>query len=294
MVEILAGNVAAVLIDSFARMASTSSNSLWYVYGVVAADFSATSMPDGLDDAAVFVETSEKNDVAALVSRLDQPDYQPAMLEERSGSVEWLSPRAMAHDRVLTWASDRGAVVPLPMFSLFSGRQAVQTMLGDRGEQLSATLARIGDAREYALRVYRVDAELLAAVHTLSPKLQEMAATATNASPGQRYLLERKLDGEKRSEMRAVSQRLVDEIVSALRSCAQAVQRSPIPRVAEADAARGTMVLNAAFLVRPDALPNFQRTLTTIVDERGAQGFRFDFTGPWPAYHFVAAPADGN
>jgi hypothetical protein len=294
MVAVVAGTGAAVLIDSFARMASTNSSTLWYVYGVVAGDFATASMPDGLDEAEVFVEPSENRKVAALVSRLDHPDYQPTTLEERSGSVEWLSPRAMAHDRVLTWASDHGAVVPLPMFSLFSGQRAVRTMLEDRSEQLSATLTRIGTAREYALRIYRVDAELLAAVHTLSPKLQEMAATAANASPGQRYLLERKLDGERRSEMRAVTQRVVDEIVSELRSSARGVQRSAIPRVADGDATRGTMVLNAAFLVAPDALADFQKILTRMVDERGRQGFRFDFTGPWPPYHFVSEPADGS
>jgi hypothetical protein len=53
------------------------------------------------------------------------------------------------------------------------------------------------------------------------------------------------------------------------------------------------MVLNAAFLVAPDALPDFQRTLTAIVEARDGQGFRFDFTGPWPAYHFVSEPDDG-
>ena len=42
----------------------------------------------------------------------------------------------MAHDRVLTWASDRGAVVPLPMFSLFSGADAVRAMLDARSGQL--------------------------------------------------------------------------------------------------------------------------------------------------------------
>ncbi len=293
MVEILAGIVAAVLIDSLGRMASTNSSTLWYVYGVVAAGFSATPMPSGLDDAVVFVEPSENGKVGALVSCLDQPDYQPATLEERSGNVEWLSPRAMAHDRVLTSASDHGAVVPLPMFSLFSGQRAVQAMLEERTGQLSAALARIGPAREYALRIYRIDAELLAAVHTLSPRLQEMTASAANASPGQRYLLERKLDGEKRSEMRTVTQRVVDEIVNALRSSTRAVQRSPIPRTADVDAARGTMILNAAFLVAPDALPDFQKTLTNVVGERSAQGFRFDFTGPWPAYHFVNEPVDG-
>jgi len=274
-------------------MASGNSSSLWYVYGVVPANFSAGSAPHGLDDTAVSIERAEHGDIAALVSRLEHPDYEPATLEERSGDVEWLSPRATAHDRVLTWASDRGAVVPLPMFSLFSGQPAVQTMLRDRERQLGAALEHIGTAREYALRAYRVDAELLVAIPSLSPRLQELSSNAANASPGQRYLLERKLENEKKAEMRTVTQGVVDEIVDSLRPRARSVVRSPIPRVSDAEAARGTMVLNAAFLVDPASLTDFQKTLTDLVVERGAQGFRFDFTGPWPPYHFVNEATDG-
>jgi hypothetical protein len=224
---------------------------------------------------------------AALVSVLDSGEYGTDEIETRSGDVEWLSPRAVAHDRVLTWASDRGAVVPLPMFSVFSGGDAVQQMLHDRGAQLAETLRRVGRGREYALRMYRVDAELLTAIPALSPRLQELANAAGSASPGQRYLLERKLDAEKKSEMRGVTQRIVDEIVAALTRDAEEAARSPIPRVTDAEAARGTMVLNAAFLVAPAKLEAFQQRLTAIVEEHTPHGFRFDFTGPWPPYHFV-------
>ena len=55
----------------------------------------------------------------------------------------------------------------------------------------------------------------------------------------------------------------------------------------------GNTIENAAFLVEPNTLTAFQKTLTALVAERGAQGFRFDFTGPWPAYHFVNEAADG-
>jgi hypothetical protein len=69
------------------------------------------------------------------------------------------------------------------------------------------------------------------------------------------------------------------------------VVRSPIPRVVEAETAtRGTMVLNVAFLVAPEQFEALQKTLTTLVARHGAHGFRFDFTGPWPPYHFVNEP----
>jgi hypothetical protein len=200
----------------------------------------------------------------------------------------------VAHDRVLTWASDHGAVVPLPMFSLFSGEEAVHQMLSDRATQLGRTLNRVARGREYALRVYRIDAELLDSVGELSPRLAELAATAAAASPGQRYLLERKLEGEKKTEMRVVTQRIVDEIIGELGPSVMAVDRSPIPKTPSPDGSRGTMILNAAFLVAPESLEAFQRSLTTLVDLHGAHGFRFDFTGPWPPYHFVDDTGDDN
>jgi len=277
-------------------MTSNATESLWYVYGIVPARTAApAAAPAGLDDEPVALEPH--NDVAALVSVLRGPDYEPARLEARSGDLEWLSPRAMAHDRVLTWASDRGAVVPLPMFSLFSGRDAVQSMLRDRRVQVSHVLERIGSAREYALRVYRVDSELLDVIADLSPRLRALANTAAAANPGQRYLLERKLDNEKKSEMREVTQRLTDEIVSALTPLARpsGVVRSPIPRVNSGDAGadRGTLVLNAAFLVDPAQFADFQRMLTSLIGRHGANGLRFDFTGPWPPYHFVSEESHG-
>jgi gas vesicle protein GvpL/GvpF len=264
---------------------SSTLDSIWYVYGIVPGEFAGGSLPEGLDDARVAIE--RRGDLAALVSVLDAGSYAPSRIEESSGDVDWLSPRAMAHDRVLSWASDRGAVVPLPMFSLFSGREAVCGMLDERASQLASALARVKQGREYSLRVYRVDAELLEVIPEMSPRLSELAAQATSASPGQRYLLERKLDGEKRGELRTVTQQVVDEIVEQLDRNAVASMRSPIPRAADRTAGSGTMVLNASFLVAPSALDEFQRTLTAIVKRHDQRGFRFDFTGPWPPYHFA-------
>lgn len=293
MVSIVADVGSAFLIDVV--MASSTTSPVWYVYGVVPASLSPVAAPAGLDDAEVQLQHSADGGPAALVSTLDGDRYAPAALETTSGEVAWLSPRAVAHDRVLTWASDKGAVVPLPMFSLFSGADAVRTMLRERSAELANTLQRLARGREYALRVYRVDSELLDAMPSLSPRLAEIAASAAAASPGQRYLLERKLDSEKKAEMRAVTQQLVDEIVGDLAPNALTHVRSPIARLSEGDgAARGVLVLNAAFFVAPESLERFQQTLTALVARHGTNGLRFDFTGPWPPYHFAGETNHGE
>ncbi len=267
-------------------MAPVTAQSIWYVYGVVSDAFDASGAPPGIDDAPVTVE--HVAGFGVLVSHLDVATYDPAAIEASSGDVEWVSPRAVAHDRVLTWASDKGPVVPLPMFSMFTGRAAMSDTLEPRASRLRESLARAAAGREYALRVYRVDAELLANIARLSPRLAELASSAAAATPGQRYLLERKLDAEKRSELRVFAQRTTEEVVDALQPHAVGVARSPIPRVTAAEtSSSGTMILNAAFLVADERLDAFRAALTTLVERHTPHGFRFDFTGPWPVYHFV-------
>lgn len=261
-------------------------STVWYVYGIVDATSKTSGLPDGLDDAPVT--TLKEGDLAALVSELDGDAYEPARVEELSGDVDWVSRRAVAHDRVLTWASDHGAVVPLAMFtSIFRDAGGVSAMLRERTKDLHAALRRVARGREYALRVYRVDVELKAALPGLDPEIGKLADAAKSASPGQRYLLERKLDERVKDEVRAAGVRIADEIHGELSKLSLDAITSPIPRVA-ADAP-GVMVLNAAFLVAPNRVREFQERLTAIVDQRQKSGFRFDFTGPWPAYHFARA-----
>ena len=151
--------------------------------------------------------------------RFRRSQYEPPTLEANSGDVEWLSPRAVAHDRVLTWASDLGAGrSTADVLAVQRTARRARDAARPRASQLVSTLGRLAEGREYALRVYRVDSRAAGRRSSnLSPRLAELAGTAAAASPGQRYLLERKLDAEKRNEMRAVTQRLVDEIASRAR-----------------------------------------------------------------------------
>jgi hypothetical protein len=260
------------------------STRLFYAYGIVPATAAIAGAPSGVDETEVSIVT--EGQIGALVSELTGGEYDADAIAASSGDMEWVAPRAKAHDLVLTWASDRGPVIPLPMFtSTFGSLDAVRTMLRGRAAELSSVLAKVGRGREYALRVYRVDAELKAALPTLNDEIATLQAAADAATPGQRYLLQRKLDERAKEGMRATSLAIASEVRDEMERVALETVTSPIPRVTTD--APGTMILNAAFLIAPDGLRAFQERLTAIVNERSSQGFRFDFTGPWPAYHFA-------
>lgn len=259
-----------------------------YVYGIVPSVLDMSGAPAGIDEGAVQLEPA--GDLGALVSPVDAAVYASGV-DDRVGDLAWLGPRAIAHDRVTSWASELGAVVPLPMFSLFHDDARVRQMLRTRHDELAALLARVAPGREYALRVFRLDDVLHEALARVSPRVAALEREAEAAPPGQRYLLTRKLDGVRRDEAREVSETVARTVYETLAARALAAVADPLPSTV--DGAAGTAVLNASFLVGRNALTPFREALTEMVRQHDPSGFRFEFTGPWPPYHFARSDANG-
>ncbi|MGI8496575.1 MAG: GvpL/GvpF family gas vesicle protein [Gemmatimonadaceae bacterium] len=261
---------------------------IFYVYGVVPAALDPAGAPPGIEGSPVTVE--REGALAALLSCLDAEELDTERIEARVGEVGWVGPRAIAHDAVLTWASDAGSVVPLPMFALFSDVAAVRAMLRERADELSRLLARVAAGQEYALRIFRLDDVLKGRMAELSPRVAELESAAQSASPGQRYLLERKADAARSAELREVSARVAGETHAALSQVALLAATEPVATI-DGGLAASVAVLNAFFLVARDDEQSFRSAVTDLASTHEPLGFRFDFTGPWPPYHFVRDPS---
>jgi Gas vesicle synthesis protein GvpL/GvpF len=257
---------------------------LCYVYGVVRSSVETATAPKGIDGGAISLIAN--GEFAALATSVSADDYSPDRVEALTADVDWVSERAMAHDRVLTWASDAGPVIPFPMWTLFRDAKAVKATLSKRMSALRGTFERIRDGREFTIRVYVQPAVLKGHVAGHSAELAALVEQAAKASPGQKYLLERKMENLRRDAGRDVTGKAAGEIHDALSAAAmEAVREQPVNSGAQRE--QGRAILNASFLVDPKRVVEFQRELTAMVNKYEPSGFKFDFTGPWPPYHFV-------
>jgi hypothetical protein len=262
---------------------------LSYVYGVVGSLVETATAPKGIDGGVVSLVS--KGDVAALSTSVSADDYAPERVESLTADVEWVSERATAHDRVLTWASDAGPVIPFPMWTLFRDAKAVESMLSKRMNELQRTFQRIRDGREFIVRVYVQPGVLKGHLAEHSGELTSLEAQAAKAPPGQKYLLERKMENLRRDAGRDLTGKIATEIHDVLRGVAmETVREQPVNSGAPRE--QGRAILNASFLVTPARVVDFQRQLTTMVNKYEPSGFKFDFTGPWPPYHFVGKSAE--
>lgn len=248
--------------------------------------------PPGLDGGAVRlvsladderVRAPAPGELALVVSAVAAAEY--GTLEARIGDAAWLTPRAVAHDAVVTWAADAaaGAVVPLPMWVLFAGADAARRGLAAEGATLAAALAGVRGAREYAVRIVADAATVEREATRLDPDVAAVAARARTASPGQAYLLRRQLAERQRAAVREIAARVSEETHAALAAAA----RDVAPAGERTGGSLPGTVLDAAYLVAHERYDSFRAALTDAVARYGDAGFRFDFTGPWPPYHFA-------
>ncbi len=257
-----------------------------YAYGVAVRDVDLSTAPRGVDDSAVIAV--KEGELSAICSLVRADLYTGSEIEARAGEVEWVGPRAVAHDAVLVWASDRAEVVPFTMFTLFSGSDAVRAMLRDRREALARSLERMNGAREFTLRVFQSSSPAAeAALAEGSQDIAELRRLAAGATPGQRYLLERKLDKALRQERSRRGAAVAAELAATLAEHSAAVVRSPLPPAPDADSG-GRAVLDASCLVKHEGVDALRAALGAAVERFEPLGFRFEFTGPWPAYHFAS------
>jgi len=267
------------------------------VYGVVRPGMAMAPAPRGLDGAPVMLEPGPEAapaldlPAAALVSHVESAAYTPAAVEARVGDVEWVGPRAEAHDAVLTWASEQDAVVPFPMFTLYASAESLHGMLRERGAALDALLRRVAHADEWSVRLFRLDDAMAAALEEWSPAMAELARQAAAATPGQRYLIERKAEEQRGAELRRLSAEAASDSFAALAAHADAAVRDALPAARTRESQTGAAILDAAFLVQRDRGAGFRAAVAELARTVEPKGLRVALSGPWPPYHFVREPS---
>lgn len=258
---------------------------LSYLYGIVPG--SAPAPPgslQGIDDTPVrLVHLGE---LAAIVSDVFASAYDEAAIEAGLKDVRWAGARAAEHERVLTWFVDRTTVVPSTPFSLHASDDLVRARLDEQRELLGRTLARLAGHHELGVRIWRDEAAFASGMVRQSPALAALEAERESASQGKRYLLGKRIESLRADEAVRLT---LEAAESAYRDLSEASARArvlPIPANPNEGRAK-TLVLDAVFLVAESSGDRFKEIVRRRMEEQRTSGLEWEFTGPWPAYHFV-------
>lgn len=261
----------------------------FYVYCVgearALAPLVAGEPPPAIESAA-GIELIEDGELGAVVSSVPLSDYDENALEVRLRDATWTATRAMRHEQVVEHFAERTSVVPLRFGTIYYERAGVVRMLAERQSELRAIVERLRGREEWGVNLYCDRARLKEKITSVSPRLRALEAQASEAAPGQSYLLRKKIDTMRADEARAEGKRLSAEIEGALGEASEGASRLRLlkPEATE----HGELVAKLAFLVARSGFDHFRATAERLAAEHADAGFRLELTGPWPAYNFVA------
>ncbi len=262
-----------------------SDGTLLYLYGVVPAEAPApTAEVHGLEGAGVRLV--QVDDLCAVVSELPLQGYDEQTLDARMSDVQWVGERGLAHERVLTWFVDRGPVVPFTPFSLHRGEEAVSERIRERITLLRDAITRVRGRREWGVKLWRDEERFAEQLDSGSPVLRELGTELERASAGRRFLLVKKRDALRTDEARRISHEAARTVFRALAESAAGSRALELPP----PIGRGprTLVLHAAFLVNDEEYAAFEQRVQQLAGAYTSKGFDWEFTGPWPPYHFTS------
>ncbi|HEY0080979.1 MAG TPA: GvpL/GvpF family gas vesicle protein [Pyrinomonadaceae bacterium] len=242
-------------------------------------------LPLSIEDESTL-EAVGGSSLAAIVSAVAAADYGERMLEAHLSDARWTAARVMRHEQVVEFFAARTSVVPLRFGTIYLSRERVEQMLAEREDELRRILARIDGREEWGVNIYYDRETLKEKIPTVSPRLRELTEQAARTSPGQAYLMRKKLDALRADEMRAELKRVGESVERRLTESAEGAARL---RVLKGEAAEhGEVAAKLAFLVARESFEEFQDAASRLADEYVPLGFRIELTGPWPAYNFTS------
>ena len=219
--------------------------------------------------------------LAAVVSEVPLDEYGEDGLRRNLNDLDWLEEVVRAHEGVIETVLPGGVLVPMRVCTIYNGAEHVEQMLAERKASFEETLARLARRAEWGVKL---TADRSRVAETARARMGHVAGATAGA--GGSYLGRKQQDMRLRDEVDETLTAAAAESHARLEEWAAASELLPAQR-RELAGYEGEMVLNAAYLVDDDRLDGFRDVMSDLDQQYRDEGFAFELTGPWPAFHFT-------
>jgi hypothetical protein len=257
---------------------------LRYLYAVAranAADAITRAQLRGIEGGPV--EAIVEGGLLGVTSVVPASEYEEQPLNDRLQDLDWLAPRAAAHQEVngkLLELAD--AVIPLAFGAIYRGNEGVRELLRTRAEDFADRLRAVEGRAEWIVSIEREGSAAMA-----GDVVRALDAEIAAAAPGRAFLLGKRREEALREDRRVRDAAVAEEAWAAIEAIAERVYREPLIEDPTAAAVARFSVL---------AERDREVELGDVVQRLGASGasagYRVRLSGPWPAYRFGGLPSE--
>jgi hypothetical protein len=274
-------------------------STLTYVYAVVRASRRPAvrdpkaGMPGGGPVRVIAIEpgtatAARSGGLWMIVSSVPEGEYGEKALAAGLQNLDWVSQRALAHERVVEQFLTAPAVLPMQLFTLFTSDDRALEDVARQRARITRILARVAGNIEWGLRLTFDEAAARAVVekkHARAGAKAAKGAARAKGATGAAYLARKR-------DLLDVSRKQVEHARVAATRLYRAMSREATDarrRTATERAAPGSrLLLDAAFLVPARGGARFRSALRKHAHPLEGAGIIVSLTGPWPPYNFIS------
>ncbi|KHE72829.1 GvpL/GvpF family gas vesicle protein [Halobacillus sp. BBL2006] len=261
---------------------------LLYLYGIIPKQVEeADSFPDikGIDGQH-SLSIINFNECAAVVCPVNKEEYGEEVLEEKTKQMDWVQEKAFHHHEALISLRERTTIIPMKFCTIFQNEDSLSEMIHSRENEWESLLHELENKEEWNVKIYCDPSLLKEEVAENNLTIKNKKAEIAEMSKGRQYLERKKLD------------QLIDQEVEQEQHIFSKGYHDKWKDLAAQDAVKKVwnkdvtgkdeeMCWNSAYLLPIEHVESFLENVTVANKEHASAGWKFEITGPWPAYHFV-------
>ena len=208
----------------------------------------------------------------AIVQSVPVSEYGEAVLATGLRDLDWVAPRAIAHERVVESFLSAPALLPMQLFTLFTSDARLLEHVRSARARIRRILKRVERKVEFGLRL------------TWDERVVRTQASARRARTGAEFLARKRDVLDVNRTRLAHARKTADRLFRSMgREAFGAHRRTSLERAAPG----ARLLLDAAFLVDAGRKTAFKSAFRQHARTLRGTGINVSLSGPWPPYNFI-------
>ncbi len=228
----------------------------------------------------------------AIVSIVPQNQFDDTDIKKKAREdINWIKEKAQLHEAIVEKAmyhsSEIYPVIPMRFGTIFKSKEKINHLLTKHYHQYSNTIARLTKKQEWSVKVYLTHQDRITD-HVVSTNefIKKEQADVAVLPKGMAYFMQKKLNEMVKNAVDDKMNQYVHDIIERLEKHSTGRHEGKLLGP-EFTGKKATMVLNAILLIHEESVLDLIEAIQKLQDEMNVFGFRFEYSGPWPPYHFV-------
>ncbi len=253
-----------------------------YLYCIAASDRLMSLSCRGIEENT-DVCSKRFDDLCFVYSHVKLHNFTGASGDDNMRNIEWVSPRAVAHEKVVRHVMKMSPVYPIRFATIFSSMESLEKQLEPYFSNISIFLHETNGKGEYSLKGFLIRKKM---IDFLSKKFFAFEIKALDEMlPGKRYFEKQKLIRRIESGVDTLAKEALENFLNSLISRFKKYKkRKPLSGDLCGDGSE--MVFNLAFLIKDTEQEIFRNQIAQSKADLEDKGLVIRLTGPWPPYSF--------